>query len=74
MATKPPERNEYLVNENRTPTRRTHRYFVEITDLLENYEMPAIVDVDIVTPTAAENAAKINELLAALRTAGKLES
>jgi hypothetical protein len=72
MAIKPPERNEFLINEDSTPTRRVHRYFVEITDLLENYEMPAITDVDTVTPTAAENAAKINELLAALRTAGKL--
>jgi len=72
MATKikPPNRYDKLVNEDLSPTIRTQRYFVEVTEFIENLEMPAITDISV--STTANNTNKINELLAALRTMGVL--
>jgi hypothetical protein len=69
-----PKRQEPIARPDGTPEVRTHRFFEAVANAIGNLpdQMSAITDVDEVTPTAAKNAAKLNELLAALRTAGYL--
>lgn len=64
-----PNRQQPISREDGTPEVRTQRFFVDVANAIEQItDIPAITDVTV--STTANNTAKINELLAALRTAG----
>ena len=65
---KAPKRSDEIVNPDNTPTLRMHRFMDEVTNATK--AMPAIADISV--SSTANNTTKINELLAALRTSGRL--
>jgi hypothetical protein len=66
----PPKRHEPVVDRDRNLLLRTQRYFSDISDYLETLPNQGTTVADITVSTTANNTAKINELLAVLRTAG----
>lgn len=66
----PPKRTEPYVDKDGNLTKRNHRFLVDVALLIPD-QMEAIDDITV--SSTANNTAKINELLASLRTSGALK-
>ncbi len=66
----PPTRRQLIVQEGGGPTLRLSTYLESVADTIA--ALPEIIPdiTDITVSTTANNTAKINEILAAMRTAG----
>ncbi len=66
----PPNANQPIVYDNGIAILRTNLFFVELTKALAGIADEGTAVADITVSTTANNTAKINELMAVLRTAG----
>lgn len=66
----PPNSTQPIVFENGYAHLRVDRFFVEIANAFDGLMDQGTAVADIAVSTTANNTAKINELLAVLRTAG----
>ncbi len=66
----PPTRREPIVNARDYPSLRLANFFEELSRTIE--ELPEVIPdiADITVSTTANNTAKINEILTAMKTAG----